>query len=78
MTQSLVRWEVERSDIRVITNISICNKEKIQSLGRNRKVSPHTLGENATNRKCPWEDQILDLVDKDYYKYIQRAIGNHI
>ena len=31
MTQGLVQWEVERPDIRVITNNSIYNKEKYKA-----------------------------------------------
>lgn len=64
ITQSLVQWEVVGSDTRVVTSNSICNKIKTQGMGRNRKVSPHTLG----GKKQPTEnvlkgDQIWDLID---------------
>lgn len=62
---------MEGSDTRVVTSNSICNKIKIQGIGRNRKVSPHTLGCVCVWGKQPTEnvlkgDQILDLVDKDF------------
>lgn len=49
MTQSLVQWEVERPDTRVITNNSICNKEK-QKAWEKEGSEPTYTGKKATNR----------------------------
>lgn len=65
MTQSLVQWEVERPYTRVITNNSICNREKYKAWEKEESEPTHT-GKKATNRKRPWGDQILDLVDRDF------------
>lgn len=61
MTQGLVQWEVERPDIRVITNNSIYNKEKYKAWEKEESEPTYT-----GKKSNPWGDQILDLVDKDF------------